>query len=184
MIATSQRSRTGWDVVLGILLVLAGLFVLGNAALATRVSIAVLGWIAVCAGLALFLGAFFQIGSGRFWSAALGGGLLVVLGVFTLRNPQIGAVTLTLLAGSLFLAGGLVRVVFAFQVTQARWLLLVSGVVSVFLGLYVLLNLGTASLALLGVLIGIQILVEGLTVLLAGRMRTAPAGGMRLGAAT
>ncbi len=183
MITTAQRRRTAWDVVLGVLLLLAGLFVLGNAVLTTRVSIALLGWIAVGAGLVLFIGAFFRAGSGRFWSAALGGGLLVVLGVFTLRNPVIGAVTLTLLAGSLFLAGGLVRVVFAFQLTGARWLLLVSGIVSVLLGLYVLLNLGTASLALLGVLIGVQVLVEGLTVLVAGRVRTT-AAGTRLGAAT
>jgi uncharacterized membrane protein HdeD (DUF308 family) len=184
MATTSERRRTAGDVVLGVLLLLAGLFVLGNAVLATKASIVLLGWIAVCAGLALFLGAFFRIGSGRFWSAALGGALLVVLGVFTLRNPAIGAATLTLLAGSLFLAGGLVRIVFAFQMSEARWLLLVSGIISVLLGLYVLFNLGTASLALLGVLIGIQILVEGLTMLVAGRVRSAPATGMRLGAAT
>jgi uncharacterized membrane protein HdeD (DUF308 family) len=61
---------------------------------------------------------------------------------------------------------------------EARGLLIVSGIVSVVLGLFVLFNLASATLTLLGVLLGIQTVVEGLTLLVAGRLRpAAPATG-------
>lgn len=169
-----ERRRTGWDVVLGILLVIGGFVILGNAVVATTVSVLLLGWMALFSGILLLVSALFRIGSGGFWSAALGGGVLVVLGLFLLRNPGVGALTLTLLAGSLFLTTGLVRIFLGFQVTEARSLLVISGIISVALGLLVLFNLLEATLALLGVLLGVQTLLEGLTLLVAGRLR--PAG--------
>lgn len=119
------------------------------------------------------VGALFRIKSGGFWSAALGGAILVVVGLFMLRNPLIGAVSLTLMAGAMFLASGLTRVMIAFQATQARWLLVISGVISIGLGLWVLFNIGAATLTLLGTLVGIQTLLEGITLLLVGRLRPA-----------
>jgi uncharacterized membrane protein HdeD (DUF308 family) len=178
MATVFERRRTGWDVLLGILLVLAGFYVLGNAVLATAVSVLLLGWVALLSGVVLLVGAFFRIRSGGFWSAALGGGVLAVLGLFILRNPVVGAVTLTLLAGSLFLVAGLTRLIAAAQSPEARGLLIVSGIISVLLGLFVLFNLASATLTLLGVLLGIQTVVEGLTLLIAGRLRpAAPATG-------
>jgi uncharacterized membrane protein HdeD (DUF308 family) len=108
---------------------------------------------------------------GGFWSAALGGALLVVLGLFMLRNPLIGALSLTLMAGALFFASGLTRVIMAFQGTTSRWLLVFSGLISIGLGLWVLLNIATATLTLLGTLVGIQTLLEGLTMIMVGRLR-------------
>jgi uncharacterized membrane protein HdeD (DUF308 family) len=52
-----------------------------------------------------------------------------------------------------------------------RWPLIVSGLASMILGLIVLLNLASATLALLGILLGIQTLLEGLTVMIFGRWR-------------
>lgn len=171
MAAVYEQRRTGWDVVLGILLVIGGFIILGDAVLATVVSIFVIGWTALIAGVVLLVGSLFRIKSGGFWSAALGGALLTVVGVFILRNPLVGAATLTLLAGSLFLAGGLTRIVVAFQRPEGRVLFVISGLISVGLGLIVLFNLGAATLTLLGILLGVQTLLEGLTLLVAGRMR-------------
>ena len=53
-----ERRRTGWDVVLGVVLVLAGLFVLGNAVVATFLSVLLLGWIAIGSGVVTLVGAF------------------------------------------------------------------------------------------------------------------------------
>jgi uncharacterized membrane protein HdeD (DUF308 family) len=66
---------------------------------------------------------------------------------------------------------GVIRVVAAFQVDQNRWIMIFSGAVSLVLGLMVVLNLFQASLVLLGVLIGVQALVDGITLLLLGRWR-------------
>lgn len=166
-----ERRRTGGDVVFGVLLVIGGFIVLGNAVIATAISVLLLGWTALIAGVVLLVSALFRIGSGGFWSAALGGAVLAVLGLFFLRNPGVGALSLTLVAGAMFLATGLVRIFLGFQVSEHRWLLVISGLISVVLGLLVLFNLVAATLTLLGVLLGIQTLLEGLTLLAAGRLR-------------
>lgn len=166
-----ERRRTGWDVILGILLVLGGIVVLGDVVLATVVSVVLIAWTSLFSGVVMLVGALFRIRSGGAWSAALGGAVLTVLGLFMLRNPIIGAVTLTMLAGALFLTGGLARVVAAFQSAQHKLILAVSGLVSIGLGLYVLINPVVATLTLLGVLLGVQIVVEGLTLITLGRLR-------------
>lgn len=163
--------RTAVDMILGLLIVVAGLVLLGNVVFATAISVLVLGWTVLFAGVVEIVTAFFRIKSGGFFSAALGGAILTVLGVFILRNPLIGAVALTLLAGSLFLASGLTRIFASAQFTQGRWVLIASGIISVLLGLWVLFNIGTATLTLLGTLLGIQTLLEGVTLLAVGRLR-------------
>ena len=165
--------RTAWDVILGLVIIAGGFILLGNVVLATAVSVLLLGWIALLSGVILVITALFKIRSGGFWSAALGGAILVVLGVFILRNPLIGAVSLTLMAGSLFLASGLTRVITASQSPQGRWLLVLSGVISIALGLWVLFNIGAATLTLLGTLVGIQTVLEGITLIAVGRLRPA-----------
>ena len=166
-----QRKRTFWDLVLGVLLVIAGLFILGHAVLATVVSVLFLGWLALSAGVIALVAAVFRIGRDGFWPLVVSGGLLAVLGLVVLRNPDVTAVTLTLVAGALFLTGGLSRLVGAFQNDQYRWVLLVSGAVSVLLGLSVLFNVFEATFTLLGVLLGVQTLLDGFTLLLIGRVR-------------
>jgi membrane protein HdeD len=163
--------RTGWDIILGILVMVAGIVLLGNVVIATAVSVLFLGWMALVSGLVLVVAAFFRLKSGGFWSAALGGAMLAVLGVFMLRNPLIGALSLTLIAGALFFASGLTRLITAGQSSEARWLLVISGLISVALGVWVLFNIGTATLTLLGTLVGIQTLLEGITLIVAGRLR-------------
>lgn len=125
----AQPRRTAGDIVAGILLLVAGVFILGNVTVATVVSVVLLGWTAVIAGAVLLASALWRIRSGGFWSTALGGAGLLVLGLFILRNPLIGALTFALLAGSTFLTTGL------------------------------------------GILLGLETLIEGITLLLVGRMR-------------
>jgi uncharacterized membrane protein HdeD (DUF308 family) len=56
--------------------------------------------------------------------------------------------------------------------------LVFAGIVSTALGLIVLFNLFDASYVLLGVLIGVQLLVDGLAIMLIGRWHVAPTGAM------
>jgi uncharacterized membrane protein HdeD (DUF308 family) len=166
-----ERRRTGWDVVVGVLLIIGGVLVLGDVAIATAISVLFLGWVAFFAGVGMLVGALVRIRTSGAWSVALGGGILAVLGLFILRNPAIGALALTLLAGSMFLAAGVTRVFVSGHFGSGRWIMIVSGLISVGLGLFVLLNLVTATLTLLGILLGVQILIEGMTLLVAGRVR-------------
>ncbi|MCD2195227.1 DUF308 domain-containing protein [Actinomycetospora endophytica] len=167
--------RSGWDIVLGIVLVVVGLLVLANAALATVVSIFFIGWAAVIGGIVLLVQAVVRRKEGSVWSMIVGGAVLLVLGIFVLRNPAAGLVTLTLVAGALFLVVGVTRIAMSGAVPEGRWIVVTSGVISVLLGLLVLLNLTTASVLLLGILLGVQTLLEGVTVLVA---RRGPAGAV------
>nr|WP_301484324.1 DUF308 domain-containing protein [Intrasporangium sp.] len=96
---------------------------------------------------------------------------MFVIGLFIVRNPVLGAATLTLLAGSLFFASGLTRIVTAVQSSQSRWIVLISGAVSILLGVWVLFNFKAATVSLLGTLLGIQTLVEGMLLIAVGRLR-------------
>jgi uncharacterized membrane protein HdeD (DUF308 family) len=175
---TVERRRTGWDVALGLVLVVLSFVVLAHAVVATVVSVLFLGWVLLLSGLALLVASFFRIRHGGFWSAALGGGILAVLGLVLLRNTAAAILTLTLVTGALIFAEGLIRLVSAVQRHQGvdRWVLVASGAISVGLGLFVLFNLMEASFVLLGVLLGVQMLLDGLTLIAVGRLRVSGPG--------
>lgn len=168
---TVERSRSGWDIAWGLLLVVAGIVVLAHAVVATVVSVLFLGWLAVIGGVVGLVAGLFRIGKGGFWPAIISGSLLLVLGVVVLRNPGASAVTLTLLAGTLFLMGGVIRIIAGFQIDQNRGIMIFSGIVSLVLGAIVVFNLFEASFVLLGVLLGVQAITDGITMLVLGRWR-------------
>ncbi len=130
----SAQKRTAWDVILGLVLVVAGIFLLGNAVFATAVSVFVIGWTTLFSGLVLLAASFFRIKSGGFLSAVLGGAILAVIGLFILRNPVVGAVALTLGAGVTFFVSGLTRMAWAFGAEKGRLLFIISGLISLGLG--------------------------------------------------
>lgn len=164
-----QRRRSAIDLALGALLFFGGVVLLGYTTWATKVSVLFVGWMLLGFGLVGLVGALWRIGRSGFWSTALGGALLTALGLVFIRNPGLGAVTLTLMAGVVFLVGGLVRLVAAGQEPESRVPLLIGGVVSTALGLLVIFNLFTASLTVLGLLVAVETMSEGLVLMMFGR---------------
>lgn len=163
--------RTPWDVIFGLLAVVASFFLFGNVLFATTLSVWIFAWTTLFTGIVLVIGALLRIKSGGFWSAALGGAIMIVVGVFIMRNPLIGAATLTLLVGAMFFAAGLARLVGAAQAGAGRWVLVLSGLISVGLGIWVLFNITAATATLLGTILAIQMLIEGLSMMTVGRLR-------------
>lgn len=166
---TDSRGPGVVDVILGILITLAGLFVLGNVVLATALSVLVLGWLAIAGGLVGVVASFWRIGRGGFWLALISGILTFVLGLMLVRNPGVGLLSLTLVAGAVFLGSGLMRLVAAVEIREGRVWLIIGGVTSLILGLIVLFNFFEATLTLLGILMGVSLLVDGITLMLTGR---------------
>jgi len=177
---TKDGSRlTAGGLVLGGAVVLLGLVVLANTVFATTLSLKFLGWLLLVGGLVTLAAALFLIGKHDFWVGALGGGLMTVLGLVLLRHTSAAAVTLTLVAGAMFLASGIARLVAAFQSSEERLALLISGGVSTILGLIVLFNIATASEHLLGFILGVQIVADGIAIMLVGRELPAAVAGSR-----
>jgi membrane protein HdeD len=178
-----ERRRTGADLVLGLLAVVAGVVVLGHVAIASLVSVLFIGWLLVVGGVVLVVGGIAGWKDpGRRWDVAAGA-LLAVLGFVLVTNPGAGLLALTLLAGSLLLVGGIVRIVAAFQPGTPRGLLLVNGVVTLLLGVLVLGRWPVSALWFLGTVLGVQLVLDGLTVAISGRVRPVePASGPTAGA--
>ncbi len=170
-----ERRRTGWDVVFGVLSVVAGIIALGHVAIAGAISVLFLGWTILLGGLALAIsGIVGWKDSRRRWDLPFGA-LLFLLGLGFVRNPGVGMLTLTLLAGSLLLVGGILRLVAAFQPDAPRALLLLSGTVTLVLGFMVLNQWPVSALWFLGTVLGIQLILDGMTTAISGRIRPAKA---------
>jgi uncharacterized membrane protein HdeD (DUF308 family) len=170
-----EQRRTAWDIVFGLLLTIAGAVVLAHVALASLVSVLFLGWVLVAGGITLAVTAVVGWRSGHRWDLAAGA-LLLVMGVGFLRNPGVGLLALTLLAGSLLLVGGTIRIVAAFQPDAPRAALLINGVITLLLGLMVLNRWPVSALWFLGTVMGVQLILDGVTTALSGRIRvTRPA---------
>jgi len=88
-----------------------------------------------------------------------------------IRNPGAGLLVLTLVAGSLLLAGGIVRIVAAFQPEAPRAVLLTNGIITLLLGILIVTQWPMSALWLLGTILGVQLIIDGITTALIGRLR-------------
>jgi uncharacterized membrane protein HdeD (DUF308 family) len=166
-----ERRRTGSDLVLGILSVIAGAIVLGHVAIAGLVSVIFLGWLLMLGGVVVAGAAIASWKTAGHWWGLVSGGLLVVLGLGFVRNPGVGLLALTLLAGSLLIVGGIVRLAAAFQPGAPKGVLLFSGGITLLLGLLVMFQWPVSALWYLGTILGLQLILDGLTTALTGRVR-------------
>lgn len=175
--AALERRRTTWDIVFGALSVVAGVVLLGHVAIASLVSVLFLGWTLVIGGIIVFVSALTTWGQPGHWWALIAGGLLGVLGLSFVRNPGASLLLLTLLAGSLLLVGGIVRFAAAFQPGAPRAILVVNGTFTLLLGLMVFTQWPVSALWYLGTVLGVQLVLDGLTTALAGRVRVVQTSG-------
>jgi membrane protein HdeD len=166
-----ERRRTGWDVLFGVLTIVAGLVVLGHVGLASTVSVLFLGWMLLVGGAVLVGAALLGwTDATRRWNLAFGT-LVGLLGAGFVANPSAGLATLTWVAGSLLLLGGVLRLVLAFQPGTPTGVLLYGGTVQGVLGLLLLLAWPGSARWFLGAVLGVQLLLDGATTLLVGRWR-------------
>jgi uncharacterized membrane protein HdeD (DUF308 family) len=169
-----QRQHRWWDILLGIVLLVTGVVVLGDVVLASVVSVLFLGWTLLLGGATAVVLSLFRVRRAGAWIGLLGGALSVVAGIVMLRHPGASLLTLSLVVGGLFLVTGIVRLVAAVQTPEQRWLLVISGAASVLLGWMVLERWPASSFWLLGTLLGVYLLVDGLMMILVGRLRVVP----------
>ncbi|MEX2519527.1 MAG: DUF308 domain-containing protein [Paracoccaceae bacterium] len=148
---------------LGVAAIVFGLFVLANPFAA---SLAIEQLVGV---LFLLIGVFQIIASfrdERFWSrlgAMTLGALAALLGLSFLVNPLSGLLSLVSLVTAILAASGVVRLLLAYRMknTPFFWSMLLSGALSLGLALYIIANFATVSGSLLGVLMGIEMILDG-----------------------
>ena len=157
------RAKRGWIVALGIIYLVAGLVALGSVVMATIASVFVVGIMMLIAGVAEVINAF-QIKSwGRFLIWLLLGVLYIVAGFLTFENPLLAAALLTLLLGVSLTASGIMRVILGFGMKEGTpwiWVVL-SGAITLLVGLVILAHWPVSSLYILGLFLGIDLVIAG-----------------------
>ena len=166
-----ERRRTGWDALFGVLSVVAGFIVLGHVALAGIVSVLFTGWMLLVGGVVIAVGALVNWSDPQRRMNLATGALLGILGFALVSNPAVGLATLTLLAGSLLFVGGVLRVVLAFQPGAPRAVLLLSGSITLLLSILILAGWPESALWFLGTVLGVELILDGITMILVGRVR-------------
>jgi uncharacterized membrane protein HdeD (DUF308 family) len=157
------RAKWGWIVALGIVYLLAGFVALGSVAMATVASVFVVGVMMIIAGVAEMFSAFQFKSWGKFLLWVLLGALYIIAGFVTFENPLLAAALLTLILGVSLVASGIMRIILAFSMKQETpwiWILL-SGVITLLLGLLILAHWPVSSLYVLGLFLGIDLIMAG-----------------------
>jgi uncharacterized membrane protein HdeD (DUF308 family) len=156
------RKSWVWFLLIGILLMVLGATCIVKAQTATTFSILVLGWILMISGVFWLINSFLAIASPMFFlfllSALIRGGI----GYLLIRHPNAGAEGVTMLLAVLFIVGGLFRTAGASVIKFPWWgWTVLSGIVAVVLGVYLLANWPVASTFFVGIVIGVDLLFDG-----------------------
>jgi uncharacterized membrane protein HdeD (DUF308 family) len=181
ILASSEARGTSWwgAILLGVLLVVAGLFMLGDVVLATVISAILFGVVLLVAGVAEVFQAFSAPHWRGFLFRLLIGGLYAVCGLMLVMDPLGSSVTLTLIFGVALIASGVVRLFQAFQYWQ--WfgvLLLASGIIGILAGLVILAKWPISGLWVIGFVVGVDLLFHGVWwIVLGWRLREEQRGG-------
>lgn len=163
---------TSWIkwVLLGILSIAFGIFVLNNPVAASIAVTTLAGILFVVSGAFQFVAGFGNEGG---WGKVMGIGLgllMVLLGGSLLSQPLVGVITLTYAVVILFAANGVARLVTSFQMrdTPFFWPMLLSGALTIALAIYIIANFAAVALPLLGLLVGIELLFNGIGLIVLG----------------
>jgi uncharacterized membrane protein HdeD (DUF308 family) len=146
-----------------VIYVVAGLIALSSVVLATVVSVFIVGIMMVVAGVAEVINAFQLKSWGKFLLWIVLGLLYIVAGIMTFENPLLAAALLTLMLGVALVASGIMRIILAFSMKEGMpwmWVVL-SGVITLLLGGIILAKWPVASLYILGLFLGIDLVFAG-----------------------
>ena len=157
------RAKWGWIVALGVIYSVAGFIALGSVLTATVASVFIVGIMMLIAGVAEVINAFQVKTWGKFLFWVLLGVLYIVAGFVTFENPLLAAALLTLLLACALIVSGIMRIILGFSMKRGMpwiWVVL-SGVVTLLLGLIILNHWPVSSLYILGLLLGIDLVFAG-----------------------
>ncbi|HEX3350461.1 MAG TPA: HdeD family acid-resistance protein [Acetobacteraceae bacterium] len=155
--------RWGWFVALGIVMIVAGVFALGDTVLVTLISTIFIGALLLVSGVIQIFHAFANKGWGAFLFALLCGVVYIIGGFLIMQEPVQGSVVITIVLTVALAIGGVLRIVMALRHRDMSgwWLVLLGGIISVVLAVILYASLPWSGLWVLGTLIGVELIVQG-----------------------
>ena len=156
------RTKSGWIVALGIVYLVAGVVALSSVALATVVSVFLVGIMMLVSGVAEVLNALQMKSWGKFVLWLLLGLLYIVAGILTFENPLLTAKLLTLLLGASLIASGIAKIILAFSMKAgSSWFVVLAGVITLLVGLIIVAQWPWGSLYILGIFLAVDLILTG-----------------------
>jgi uncharacterized membrane protein HdeD (DUF308 family) len=156
--------KWGWFVGFGVLLIVIGVFALGDVVAVTLASTVFIGAMLLIGGIVQIVHSFMTKESwGSFLLHLLGGALYVLGGLLIMDEPVRGSLVITLVLAISLVVGGALRAVIALRHREVAgwWLLLLGGLVSLVVGVLLFAQLPWSGLWVLGTLIGIELIFMG-----------------------
>ncbi|MFV0644647.1 MAG: HdeD family acid-resistance protein [Sphingomonadaceae bacterium] len=167
--------QSTWWTVGGIIALIGGFIALFNPFAASFAATFIAAWAFLLGGIFQIVALFDAKGTGNKILLGLFGILSILAGIILFRNPLEGVLTLTVAVALLFIVSGIVRFVMSFQLrgTGGFWLVMISAIISVILGIMILSGFPDTSAYTLGVLLGVELIFDGIALLgLAGSAKS------------
>jgi uncharacterized membrane protein HdeD (DUF308 family) len=161
----NETPRTTPLTLMGVMLILLGVLAMATPAVAGKTVVMVIGIVMLLAGVIQIVSGFRSEGrSGRIGPIILGA-LALLCGIGLLSEPIFGMVYITLLLAIFFAVEGVWKIITAFSYRPATgWLaVLASGFLTLILGLLIWNEWPISGLWAIGVLVGINLLMTGVS---------------------
>ena len=158
--------RSYWSrfLALGIVTIALGVVCILYNAIATEASVMVLAVLLMVSGIVSLVLAFWVRNWNGFSMFFLSALLQGFTGYLLIRYPHQSTIGLTMVLASLFIVGGIFQTVTAGLLRFPSWLwAMFSGVISLALGLVVLYRMQAASVFFLGLVVGVDFVVDGIS---------------------
>jgi uncharacterized membrane protein HdeD (DUF308 family) len=159
------RQASTWSIVWGVLLIILGMFAVASPFTAAVALNVVISWLIVLAGVVHVIIAFHSHRAGSVIWRLLVGLAYVFFGIYLIAHPAVGVASLTLVLATLFLVEGILNIALYFQVRamqRASWFL-IDGIVTLLLGLMIYLQWPSSSAWAIGTLVGVSLIISGVT---------------------
>lgn len=166
----------GWLLALGIFLIILGIIALGAAFFVTIVSIWLFGWLLLIGGIVQIFHAFQVRKEDRFFLHLISGILAGFVGILIIINPAATSLAITFILALYFFVSGLFRLISSLAMRYPNWgWSFFYGIVAIALAILIWLGWPTSGLFIIGLFIGIELIIGGLSwVMLALAVRNPP----------
>jgi len=164
-----ETMQLDWKLILleGIVFVILGIVALLNPFIMALSLDILLGAVLIVAGIVQGFRALKDLKAHRSVPLLIGAAFALIAGVLLFAYPMTGVLTLTLLLTAFFLVDGTSRIIGSFQYRPLKgWFwLLISGLISVALGLLIIFQLPMSAVWVIGIYMGIYLLLVGISLI-------------------
>lgn len=166
-VTAAIRGHWGFFLAEEIILILLGLAAILEPLVATFALSIFIGWLLIISGIVGLFSTFKMRPAPGFWWSLISAILAIVVGALLIWHPVAGVISLTLALIIFFIIEGVASIMFALEYRSslpARWgWMVVSGIVDLILAAIILLGLPGSALWALGLLLGINMVFGGTT---------------------